>query len=74
MSITDGLKSCENENHSAKICSISKVYSAPLPALITTDIYINEIQAVNEVERSISLFIELYTSWTDPSLSVSENM
>ena len=75
VSLTKGLKSCEPENHLAKICSKNKVYSAPLPVNIQSQIFINEIQAVNEIERSITLFIELHTSWMDPSLFVSdENM
>ena len=72
VSLTKGLKSCEAENHLAKICSKNKVYSAPLPVNIQSQIFINEIQAVNEVERSITLFIELHTSWMDPSLFVSD--
>ena len=70
VSLTKGLKSCEAENHLAKICSKNQVYSAPLPVNIKSQIFINEIQAVNEVERSITLFIELHTSWMDPSLVV----
>ena len=72
VSLTKGLKSCEAENHLAKICSKNKVYSAPLPVNIQSQIFINEIQAVNEIERSITLFIELHTSWMDPSLFVSD--
>ena len=68
--LTKGLKSCEDENHLAKICSKNQVYSAPLPVNIKSQIFINEIQAVNEVERSITLFIELHTSWMDPILFV----
>ena len=75
VSLTKGLKSCEAENHLAKICSKNTVYSAPLPVNIQSQVFINEIQAVNEIERSITLFIELHTSWMDPSLFVSdENM
>ena len=75
VSLTKGLISCESENHLAKICSKTQVYSAPLPVNIQSQIFINEIQAVNEIERSITLFIELHTSWMDPSLFVSdENM
>ena len=68
--LTKGLKSCEAENYLAKICSKNQVYSAPLPVNIKSQIFINEIQAVNEIERSITLFIELHTSWMDPSLLV----
>ena len=70
VSLTKGLKSCEAENYLAKICSKNQVYSAPLPVNIKSQIFINEIQAVNEIERSITLFIELHTSWMDPSLLV----
>ena len=72
VSLSKGLKSCESENHLAKVCSKNQVYSAPLPVNIQSEIYINEIQALNEVERSITLFIELHTSWMDPSVFVSD--
>ena len=72
VSLTKGLKSCEAENHLSKICSKNQLYSAPLPVNIKSQIFINEIQAVNEIERSITLFIELHTSWIDPSLLVSD--
>ena len=72
ISLTKGLKSCEAENHLSKICSKKQIDSALLPVNIQSEIFINEIQAVNEIERSITLFIELHTSWTDPSLFVSD--
>ena len=65
------LVNCDATNNTfEKVCSSKPIYLPPLPVIVDSEVFINRIQGVNEMERSISLFIELSTTWKDPGLSI----
>jgi hypothetical protein len=52
------------------ICVIgNQSYISPLPTVLETTLYLIEIVKIDENENSISIFVELSTSWKDKKLA-----
>ena len=67
------LKTCQEDHKIVQVCSVDELYVAPLPVSIDTEVYLNDIHGIDEVEKSISIYVELETYWTDLGISVSGN-
>ena len=74
MEISANLRSCSEKHEIQEVCfSGKKAYDIPFPIVLDTDLHLKEIIEVNEDKNSVSLFIDLWTLWTDPGLSLSNN-
>ena len=68
------LKSCAEKHEKIELCYKRKNgYRNPLPVILETDLHLKEIIDIDEDRNSISLFIDLWTLWTDFELDLSNN-
>ena len=67
------IKSCSSQHDFVEVCTVQELYFPPLPVQIDTEVYLNDIHGINDVEKSISIFLELETFWIDEGISVSGN-
>ena len=70
----DYLKSCSEDHDKVEICFKDDLsYKSPFPAILNTDLHLMEIIEINENKNSISIQMDLWTNWTDPGLSLTNN-
>ena len=72
--IAANLRSCSLENEQPSVCFLGERYIDPFekfPVVMETKLYLQEIVAINEVENSISLQVNLIVNWNDPDLASS---
>ena len=69
------LRSCLLEEDQPRICFKAiegeKGYVNPFPVPLTTQFYLKEIVSIDEGEKSITLEINLISSWKDPRITIS---
>ena len=69
------LRSCLLEKDQPRICFKTiegeKGYVNPFPVHLTTQLYLKEIVSIDEGEKSITLEINLFSSWKDPRITAS---
>ena len=74
MEISANLRSCSEKHEKQEVCFRGKeAYDNPFPIVLDTDLHLKEIIEINEDKNSVSLFIDFWTLWTDPGLSLSNN-
>ena len=72
--IEGGLEKCSDVQNEVKIeiCLIGQDrYIEPIPAVLDTTFYLNQIIKVDGKDDSISIHVNLVTSWTDPRIDLS---
>ena len=72
--IATNLRSCSLENEQPSVCFLGERYVDPFqkfPVVMETKLYLQEIVAIDEVENSISLQVNLIVTWNDPDLASS---
>ena len=72
--IATNLRSCRLEDEHPSVCFLGKRYVDPFekfPVVMETKLYLQEIVAIDEVENSISLQVNLIVTWNDPDLASS---
>ena len=68
------LRNCSEKHDQQDICMNGEEdYSYPLPVVLETWLYLNEIIKIDGNENSISMSVELITYWTDPQLGLSDD-
>ena len=68
------MKSCSEKHDKLEIClKGEEAYTIPLPVLIGSDLYLVEIIDIDEEKNSVSIQVDLWTIWKDPSLTSSNN-
>ena len=69
------LRSCLQEKDQPRICFKAiegeKGYVNPFPVHLTTQLYLKEIVSIDEAEKSITLELNLFSSWKDPRITIS---
>ena len=66
------LKSCKEEKHESKICLTGdNGYLKPFPASVDSDLVLRNIIEIDQNKNSISAQFELWTSWEDPGITLS---
>ena len=73
MEISANLRSCSEKHEKQEVCFRDKAYDNPFPIVLDTDLHLKEIIEISEDKNSVSLFIDLWTLWTDPGLGLSNN-
>ena len=72
-----GLEKCSDVQNEVKIeiCLIEghDRYVEPTPAVLDTTFYLNQIIKVDGKDDSISIHVNLVTSWTDPRIALSSD-
>ena len=72
--ISANLRSCSEKHEKQEVCFRGKeAYDNPFPIVLGTDLHLKEIIEISEDKNSVSLFIDLWTLWTDPGLGLSNN-
>ena len=66
------LKRC-SENHDKLAICLNKGNSDIFQVTVDTFVYLKEIIKIDENENSIRIDVKLWTQWTDPGLSLSNN-
>ena len=67
------LKNCSSLHKKAAICFKNETgYSNPLPAVLDVKVYFKDIIEIDEQRNSINIQMELWTSWIDPRLALSD--
>ena len=72
--IATHLRTCREEDDQPSVCFLGKKYVDPFekfPVVMETKLYLQEIVAIDEVENSISLQVNLIVTWNDPDLASS---
>ena len=72
--IATSLRSCRLEVDQPSVCFLGERYVDPFekfPVVMETKLYLQEIVAIDEVENSISLQVNLIVTWNDPDLASS---
>ena len=69
------LRSCLLEKDQPRICFKAiegeKGYVNPFPLPLTTQLYLKEIVSIDEGDKSITMEINLISSWKDPRITIS---
>lgn len=71
--LNQALQSCNDDHAIVETCSVEELYLPPMPVEIQTMVYLNDIHGVDEVAKSISIYVELEAYWIDPGISISGN-
>ena len=75
--IEGGLEKCSDVQNEVKIkiCLIKGQdrYIEPIPAVLDTTFYLNQIIKIDGKDNFISIHVNLITSWTDPRISLSSD-
>ena len=68
------LKSCSEKHDKLEVCfKGEEAYTIPLPVIVNSDLYLEEIIDIHEDKHSVSIQLNLWTMWKDPSLALSNN-
>ena len=68
------MKSCSEKHDKLEIClKGEEAYTIPFPVLVGSDLYLVEIIDIDEEKNSVSIQVDLWTIWKDPSLTSSNN-
>ena len=69
------LKLCsEPQDKDALLCLTNKTaYSPPFPIILTQELYFKNIIKIDEDLNSITIQVELWASWTDPGLALTND-
>lgn len=73
LQLNKALRACTEDHDIVETCSVDELYIPPMPVEIQTMVYLNDIHGVDEVAKSISIYVELEAYWQDPGVSVSGN-
>ena len=66
------LKSCSEEHPQLELCSTQEGgYINPLPLVLDSFFYLKSITDVDEDKNSITVLVELWCTWGDPGLALS---
>ena len=69
------LRRCLAEKDQPRICIKAvkgeKGYVNPFPVAVTTKVHLKEIVSIDENEKSITMEMNLETSWKDPRITIS---
>ena len=69
---TSDLKNCKVEKHESKICLTGENgYFKPFPVIVNSDLILRNIIEIDQNKNSISAQFELWTSWEDPGITLS---
>ena len=66
------LMSCTEKTNKTDICS-NDIGNNDTPKSVDTTLYLLQISDINLEKNSISVQVELWTNWLDPSLALSNN-
>ena len=66
------LMSCTEKTNKTDICS-NDIGNHDAPKSVDTTLYLRQISDINLEKNSISILVDLWTNWFDPSLSLSKN-
>ena len=68
------MKSCSEKHDKLEVCIIGEeAYTIPFPVIVNSDLYLVEIIDIDEGKHSVSIQVDLWTYWKDPSLASSNN-
>ena len=68
------LKNCKEEKHKSKICLTGENgYFEPFPVVVNSDLILRNIIEIDQNKNSISAQFELWTSWKDPGITLSNS-
>ena len=69
---TSDLKNCKEEKHKSKMCLTGENgYFKPFLVIVNSDLILRNIIEVDQNKNSISAQFELWTSWVDPGITLS---
>ena len=66
------LMSCTEKTNKTDIC-FNDIGNHEVPKSVDTTLYLRQISDINLEKNSISILVDLWTNWFDPSLSISKN-
>ena len=68
------LKNCKEEKHESKICLTGENgYFTPYPVIVNSDLILRNIIEIDQNKNSISAQFELWTSWVDSGITLSNS-
>ena len=67
----NALKLCHNHTIIGELCRKETKYKPPIPVEISSILYLNAIHGIDEDSKSISIFFELLTEWSDNGIEIN---
>ena len=67
------LEECSNDKTDYQFCLTKYPYTPPLPVLVNLTIYVNSIHGIDDVEKTLTISIEILSYWVDNGIKTSEN-
>ena len=72
------IRDCSNATNIQTVCKLVKTYTKsyppePYPFILNVNINILDIVELDWTEHTMTLFIELWTWWKDPRITITDN-
>ena len=68
------LRGCAEKHDQLELCLTKENgYSVPFPVVVYTDLYLKEIIEIDNNKKSIKVQIDLWASWKDGGIALSNN-